>query len=65
MQKQAGKRLRAPLTLNSLQVWLKTHKPGHTTHKKGKVVKFIMHNGVPVAHGRTWRELAAKVGMPA
>ena len=64
MKKRTGKRLRAPLTRNSLQIWLKKHKPGHTTAKKDGVNKFIMQNGVPVAYGRTWRELAAKVGMP-
>ena len=64
MKKRTGRRMKAPLTRNSLQTWLKINKPGHTTGKKGKVSKFIMHNGAPVAHGRTWRELAAKVGMP-
>ena len=64
MKKRAGKRLRAPLTRNTLQTWLKTNKPGHQTAKKDGVNKFIMHNGAPVAHGRTWRELAVKVGMP-
>lgn len=63
MRKQAKPRLRAPLTRNSLQVWLKINKPGCTTFKKDGAAKFIMQNGAVVAHGRTWRECAAKVGM--
>lgn len=64
MRKRAKQRLRAPLTRNTLQTWLKLNKPGYTTYKKNGAAKFVMQNGAVVANGRTWRELAAKVGMP-
>jgi len=64
VKKRTGTRLRAPLTRNTLQTWLLQNKPGLKTVRRGKVEKFVMQNGAVVANGRTWRELATKVGMP-
>ena len=63
MRKQAKQRLRAPLTRNTIQIWLARHKPGHKTFKKDKQNVGVIHNGAVVAHGRTWRDVAKQVGM--